>query len=158
MCGIVGYLGQEIQANWLVGVLKKLEYRGYDSSGVAGFNEFGLKIIKKTGQIKNLEEALPKTWEIELGLLHTRWATHGKCIRAVILRSSPMMIPPSTGARISARTLRTTGSFNHFIMFSIVLLLRPYLARQTPIKTTMMSHAAHTRTEVTFPSLMIPWK
>ena len=78
MCGIVGYLGQKIEANWLVGILKKLEYRGYDSSGVAGFNESGLKIIKKTGQIKNLEEALPKTWEIELGLLHTRWATHGK--------------------------------------------------------------------------------
>ena len=77
MCGIVGYLGQKIEANWLVGILKKLEYRGYDSSGLAGFNENGLKIIKKTGQIKNLEEALPKTWEIELGVAHTRWATHG---------------------------------------------------------------------------------
>lgn len=77
MCGIVGYLGQSVCANWLVSILKKLEYRGYDSSGVAGLNKEGFKLIKKPGQILKLEKSLPKDWEIESGILHTRWATHG---------------------------------------------------------------------------------
>ena len=77
MCGIVGYLGQSVCANWLVSILKKLEYRGYDSSGIAGFNKNRFKVIKKTGQIQNLEKELPKTWQIEIGIAHTRWATHG---------------------------------------------------------------------------------
>ena len=57
MCGIVGYLGQSVCANWLVSILKKLEYRGYDSSGVAGLNKEGFKLIKKPGQILKLEKS-----------------------------------------------------------------------------------------------------
>ena len=75
MCGIVGYTGHQQAQRIVLDSLKKLEYRGYDSSGIAT-KEDKLVICKKEGPISNMEEILPES-KSTLGIAHTRWATHG---------------------------------------------------------------------------------
>ena len=79
MCGIVGYVGKEKSLPILVNGLKALEYRGYDSAGVAVFSNGQVKIKKRVGPVKKLEEALKEELDLDshLGIGHTRWATHG---------------------------------------------------------------------------------
>ncbi len=79
MCGIVGYIGERDAISVLLKGLKKLEYRGYDSAGIAVIQEGKLDVVKAKGRLAKLEERLrgrsaPKT----LGIGHTRWATHGE--------------------------------------------------------------------------------
>ena len=78
MCGIVGYVGKKTKAKKLIKVLKKLEYRGYDSSGIASLEDSQVKTFKQTGSIKNLEQIVPDEYETSCLIAHTRWATHGK--------------------------------------------------------------------------------
>ncbi len=79
MCGIVGYVGSRNVTNVLVQGLKCLEYRGYDSAGLAIRNNKELKIIKSVGKIKNLEEKVKGIdGDYNSGIGHTRWATHGE--------------------------------------------------------------------------------
>src|SRR6202044_1812604 len=78
-CGIIGIIGQEPAAPQLIDALKRLEYRGYDSAGVATLEGGALTRRRAEGKIKNLEkklgrEPLPAT----IGIGHTRWATHGR--------------------------------------------------------------------------------
>ena len=78
MCGIVGYIGKTGSLHVLVDGLKRLEYRGYDSAGIAFQNGNGLEVYKIKGKLKDLEQILPDpSQEITIGLGHTRWATHG---------------------------------------------------------------------------------
>ena len=79
MCGIVGYTGKNSALSPVVEGLRRLEYRGYDSAGIALPTEIGkpLYIEKRAGKLKNLEEALAKTPNSTSGIGHTRWATHG---------------------------------------------------------------------------------
>jgi glucosamine--fructose-6-phosphate aminotransferase (isomerizing) len=79
MCGIVGYTGKNSALNPVVEGLRRLEYRGYDSAGIALPTEIGkpLYIEKRAGKLKNLEEVLAKTPNSTSGIGHTRWATHG---------------------------------------------------------------------------------
>ncbi len=78
MCGIVGYVGDQNASNIIIDGLKKLEYRGYDSSGIALYEKGRLEIHKYKGRIANLEEAISeKTFQSTIGIGHTRWATHG---------------------------------------------------------------------------------
>jgi len=79
MCGIVGYTGNKSAITPVIDGLKKLEYRGYDSAGIAIPTEFGkpLYVRKRSGKLKNLEEALEKIPKTNSGIGHTRWATHG---------------------------------------------------------------------------------
>ena len=77
MCGIVGYAGSGNAPQILVEALKRLEYRGYDSAGIAVHEKNGLTIHKKQGRITVMEEALPKL-AATVGIGHTRWATHGE--------------------------------------------------------------------------------
>jgi glucosamine--fructose-6-phosphate aminotransferase (isomerizing) len=77
MCGIVGYIGDGQAVPILLESLKMLEYRGYDSAGVTVFNE-KLETYKIAGRIKNLEEIIPGNVSGNMGIGHTRWATHGK--------------------------------------------------------------------------------
>jgi len=80
MCGIVGYIGNKDKKSILLEGLKELEYRGYDSAGIAVIENGNLKYFKEVGKLKNLEEKL-KNYKSEgfgVGIGHTRWATHGK--------------------------------------------------------------------------------
>ena len=78
MCGIVGYNGKDNNAlPILMNGLKALEYRGYDSAGIAYLNDNNLSIIKEVGKIKNLEKKIDYSINANIGIGHTRWATHG---------------------------------------------------------------------------------
>ncbi len=77
MCGIVGYAGNEEAKDILIKGLKKLEYRGYDSAGIALAAEDGVKLYKEKGRIATLEESINGDASGTLGIGHTRWATHG---------------------------------------------------------------------------------
>jgi glucosamine--fructose-6-phosphate aminotransferase (isomerizing) len=78
MCGIVGYIGPRQAAGLLIEGLRRLEYRGYDSAGLAVVNGHGLEIVKAAGKLANLEQQLQDAVPAgTLGIGHTRWATHG---------------------------------------------------------------------------------
>jgi glutamine---fructose-6-phosphate transaminase (isomerizing) len=78
MCGIVGYVGPREAATLLLEGLRRLEYRGYDSAGLAVVNGDGLRVFKAAGKLSNLEKQLAgKMPTGTLGIGHTRWATHG---------------------------------------------------------------------------------
>ncbi|MGH9818339.1 MAG: glutamine--fructose-6-phosphate transaminase (isomerizing), partial [Candidatus Acidiferrales bacterium] len=79
MCGIVGYVGKKKVVPLIIDGLKKLEYRGYDSAGIAVMTQNGkMEIRRASGKLRNLEEIL-RLNPIDgiYGLGHTRWATHG---------------------------------------------------------------------------------
>ena len=79
MCGIIGYVGTRDVVPVLIGGLKKLEYRGYDSAGIAVVNGHGVEIVRAEGKLSNLEAKLTdKNLGGTFGMGHTRWATHGK--------------------------------------------------------------------------------
>src|ERR1700755_3275925 len=83
MCGIVGYVGQRPACDIVVDALRRMEYRGYDSAGVALFDGHGgLTVRRRAGRLANLEDALAETDAASLtgttGVGHTRWATHGR--------------------------------------------------------------------------------
>ncbi|RLV08887.1 glutamine--fructose-6-phosphate transaminase (isomerizing) [Streptomyces griseocarneus] len=80
MCGIVGYIGKRDVAPLLLEGLQRLEYRGYDSAGIAlhaSGKTGGLKTAKAKGRVRELESRLPKRFNGTTGIAHTRWATHG---------------------------------------------------------------------------------
>src|SRR3989338_10297775 len=80
MCGIVGYIGKNSAQNFLLGGLKRLEYRGYDSAGIVtiSHNNEATK-LRATGKVSELAELISKNHHNDtVGIGHTRWATHGK--------------------------------------------------------------------------------
>lgn len=78
MCGIVGYIGKEDTSKILLDGLSKLEYRGYDSAGIAIQNEDGVHVFKRKGRIAALREIVDPNIHATMGIGHTRWATHGE--------------------------------------------------------------------------------
>lgn len=83
MCGIVGYIGRDRAGSVMLDGLKRLEYRGYDSSGMVVSTDKGFEQIKRIGRVANLEEALDELqYGGNLGISHTRWATHGDVTEA----------------------------------------------------------------------------
>ncbi|MBM7621596.1 glucosamine--fructose-6-phosphate aminotransferase (isomerizing) [Bacillus tianshenii] len=77
MCGIVGYIGTQDTKEILLKGLEKLEYRGYDSAGIAVMNEDGVHVFKEKGRIADLREVVDANVAATVGIGHTRWATHG---------------------------------------------------------------------------------
>ncbi|MED3866929.1 glutamine--fructose-6-phosphate transaminase (isomerizing) [Priestia megaterium] len=77
MCGIVGYIGTEDSKEILLRGLEKLEYRGYDSAGIAVVNNEGVHVFKEKGRIAELRQAVDNSVVAPAGIGHTRWATHG---------------------------------------------------------------------------------
>ena len=79
MCGIVGYVGKRETATLLIEGLRRLEYRGYDSAGIAVFKKDKIEIRRKEGKLGNLEELIKgENFDGTVGVGHTRWATHGR--------------------------------------------------------------------------------
>jgi len=82
MCGIVGYIGTQNAVPILMEGLSRLEYRGYDSAGVAIMSPQGTKVFRQVGRVRELEAALPGRLSGRAGIAHTRWATHGPVTQA----------------------------------------------------------------------------
>src|SRR5437016_10500094 len=78
MCGIVGYIGRRDAAPILIEGLHRLEYRGYDSAGIAVAHAGELRLAKCKGRVRELERLLPARFRGAPGIAHTRWATHGE--------------------------------------------------------------------------------
>ena len=78
MCGIVAYIGNKNAQPILIEGLKRLEYRGYDSAGIALLSDGAFRINKSAGRISQLEELFAGQKPASIGIGHTRWATHGK--------------------------------------------------------------------------------
>ncbi|MDQ0216690.1 glucosamine--fructose-6-phosphate aminotransferase (isomerizing) [Oikeobacillus pervagus] len=77
MCGIVGYIGCKDSKDILLKGLERLEYRGYDSAGIAVKNNAGVYVFKEKGRIADLRKIVDSTVDANMGIGHTRWATHG---------------------------------------------------------------------------------
>jgi glutamine---fructose-6-phosphate transaminase (isomerizing) len=82
MCGIVGYIGGQNAAPILIEGLSRLEYRGYDSAGVAIVSPRGTQVFRRVGRVRELDAALPRRLPGKTGIGHTRWATHGPVTQA----------------------------------------------------------------------------
>ena len=80
MCGIVGYIGPKKVVPLIIDGLRRLEYRGYDSAGIAVVNDSGkMELRRASGKLRNLEEVLRESpIDGTYGIGHTRWATHGR--------------------------------------------------------------------------------
>ena len=79
MCGIIGYIGKKDSASILIKGLERLEYRGYDSSGIAVIKNKSIVSVKKSGKVEKLKSILNELpLESNIGIAHTRWATHGE--------------------------------------------------------------------------------
>lgn len=78
MCGIIGYIGTKKCVPKLINALEALEYRGYDSAGIAYVKNNTVEIVKEVGKIKNLKEQVDMNEDAYMGIGHTRWATHGE--------------------------------------------------------------------------------
>src|SRR5512143_1115880 len=79
MCGIVGYIGNKNAVPVLIEGLKRLEYRGYDSAGIAFFQDGKVGVRRSVGKLRNLESAIEgQNLNSHIGIGHTRWATHGR--------------------------------------------------------------------------------
>jgi glutamine---fructose-6-phosphate transaminase (isomerizing) len=78
MCGIVGYIGRRDAAPILLEGLRRLEYRGYDSAGIAVAHDRSLKVAKCKGKVRDLSRLAPEKIPGKVGIAHTRWATHGE--------------------------------------------------------------------------------
>ena len=78
MCGIIGYIGKENATPILIKGLKRLEYRGYDSAGMVVFDNAKVKFARAKGKVGELENKIDKSWRGNIGIAHTRWATHGE--------------------------------------------------------------------------------
>lgn len=108
MCGIVGYVGEQQTAGVLVEGLKKLEYRGYDSAGIAIHHAREFVTIKTKGRLKDLEEKIKQvgTPEGTCGIGHTRWATHGEPSDIIaVLEKDSVTVYTTDGETVERETL-----------------------------------------------------
>ena len=109
MCGIIGYTGPKAVAPILIDGLKRLEYRGYDSAGLAVISDEHLYEVKAVGKVRNLESQVAEQSDLTkrsgCGIAHTRWATHGATPTRT--RMNPAGSPSSTTA--SLKTTRNSG-------------------------------------------------
>src|SRR5579864_2806386 len=78
MCGIVGYIGKQDATPILIEGLHRLEYRGYDSAGLAVVRNRALRVYKSAGKVRELARLVPENLKGTPGIAHTRWATHGE--------------------------------------------------------------------------------
>jgi glutamine---fructose-6-phosphate transaminase (isomerizing) len=114
MCGIVGYIGNNDSKEILLKGLEKLEYRGYDSAGIAVKNEKGIHVFKAKGRIADLREIVDAEVKGNIGIGHTRWATHG--------------VPSKTNSHPHQSTSGRFTLVHNGVIENYELLKREYLA------------------------------
>ena len=107
MCGIVGYVGRQDAVPVLVEGLARLEYRGYDSAGVAVVKNGSLRMHKAEGKVRGLAAGLPKRLTGPTGIAHTRWATHGEPSDR---NAHPHLTPPGASPWSTTASSRTRPS------------------------------------------------
>ena len=116
MCGIVGYIGDGQAADIILDALKRLEYRGYDSSGIATLEQNALHLTRAVGKLSYLEAALQsKPQAGQIGIGHTRWATFGAFSNGILIASLfffSTVIPSVTilNKRSKSNFLRTSSN------------------------------------------------
>ena len=114
MCGIVGYVGKQKASPFIIEGLKRLEYRGYDSTGVAILQGGAFTVVKKTGRVANLErEAARVNLAGHFGIGHTRWATHGGVTEA---NAHPHVSSDSKVALIHNGVIENYASMKKFLL------------------------------------------
>ena len=114
MCGIVGYIGSKNTIPILLDGLNKLEYRGYDSAGIAVLNENAIKILKDKGRVSNLVKLCgDKKITSNIGIAHTRWATHGKPSQ---INSHPHLDNSETFAVVHNGIIENFSDIKKFLM------------------------------------------
>ena len=122
MCGIVGYIGLNDTKEILLKGLEKLEYRGYDSAGIAVMNENGVHVFKEKGRIADLREIVDLDVMANIGIGHTRWATHG--------------VPSKTNSHPHQSTSGRFTLVHNGVIENYDLLKREYLADVTFVSET----------------------
>jgi len=107
MCGIVGYIGPKKVVPVIIEGLRKLEYRGYDSAGIAVVPQSGkLEIRRAPGKLRNLEEVIAKSpLDGTYGIGHTRWATHGRPRKKTPTRIATAPAKSSSSTTGSSKTI-----------------------------------------------------
>ena len=102
MCGIAGYIGKENGVEYVYSALKRLEYRGYDSAGIAVLKDGKSTVAKAKGKLINLEAELSTLPAANIAIGHTRWATHGPATKKCS--------PHKSGGHSTMELLKTTQS------------------------------------------------
>jgi len=114
MCGIVGYVGSQKAATILIEGLKRLEYRGYDSAGIALWRDNGHQVIKKTGRVDVVSKmAAKQATDATMGISHTRWATHGGVTDA---NAHPHLSSDSKFALVHNGVIENYNSLKKYLM------------------------------------------
>ena len=113
MCGIVGYLGKGNAQAPLIDGLRRLEYRGYDSAGVAFHEGNEFSMARETGRVKNLADSVLKnSSSSSLGIAHTRWATHGA---VTISNTHPHMSQDGKFVMVHNGVIENFGTLKKFL-------------------------------------------
>ena len=113
MCGIVGYLGKGIAQDSLIDGLRRLEYRGYDSAGVAFHEGNAFSMTRETGRVKNLANLVKrKSSKSSLGIAHTRWATHGS---VTVSNTHPHVSHDGKFVMVHNGVIENFGTFKRFL-------------------------------------------
>ena len=119
MCGIIGYVGPRECKSLLLGGLERLEYRGYDSAGIALLEEDGLDYVRAVGNLQFLKEAAGNNYSsATTGLGHTRWATHG--------RVAEQNAHPLSGCQEGTLAVALNGIVENLSLIHISEPTRPY--------------------------------
>lgn len=131
MCGIFGYVGERDVVEVLVAGLKRLQYRGYDSCGIAVLDGNELAIVKEAGRIERLEQVLSRyTFQAKVGIAHTRWATHGT--------PTPTNAHPHTDCQGTVSVVHN-GVIDNFLPLREALLNRGHILR-SETDTEVIAH------------------
>lgn len=114
MCGIVGYVGKQKAASILMEGLKRLEYRGYDSAGIAVFEDTGLEVVKQAGRVGPLaKKVAARHFKSTSGICHTRWATHGSVTDA---NAHPHVSTDGKFALVHNGVIENYGAMKKFLL------------------------------------------
>ena len=113
MCGIVGYIGEKKATPILLDALEKLEYRGYDSAGIALVSGKGINIFKTRGRIADLRKIIDAApaGDSCVGIGHTRWATHGEPSDLMLIRTDQRAAELRLFTTVLLKTILNFGSF-----------------------------------------------